>query len=345
MNLMQALIKSAPGKTELQKIAVPVPGPCEVLVRVRAAALCGTDLHIHDWNQWAQSAGIQLPVVLGHECCGDVVSVGSAVNGIAVGDKVAAETHIPCGHCYQCLNGEQHICNNLKLFGIHTNGCFAEYAVIPAICARKIPSEVTYEIGAVLEPLGTAFRAAYESQVAGANVVVIGCGPIGLFAVASAAMMGAASIIATDISSSRLDIALKMGAATGLDSLSPALVQSVLDITGGYGADAIIDASGSVDALRQSFQYLRKGGRLTLIGLPGRPIELNLGTDVVFKEAKINGIHGRKMFETWTRMENALVSGKLAVSNAITHILPLADWQKGIDLAKSGQACKVVFRP
>jgi len=345
MNKMQALIKVAPDKTELQQIVIPEPGARDVLVRVRAAALCGTDLHIHDWNAWAQGVGIQLPVVMGHECCGDVVSVGSEVTGIAVGDKVAAETHIPCGHCYQCLNGEQHICNNLKMFSIHTNGCFAEYAVIPAICVRKIPPGISYDVGSVMEPLGTAFRAAYESQVGGANVVVIGCGPIGLFAVASAAMMGAAKIIATDISPSRLDTARKMGATEGLDARSESLVQSILDAAGGYGADVIIDASGSVDAIKQSFQYLRKGGRLVLIGLPGRPIELELGRDVVFKEAKIIGIHGRKMFETWTKMENALASGKLAVEDAITHRLPLACWQEGIDLAKSGQACKVIYHP
>jgi threonine 3-dehydrogenase len=345
MDMMQALIKTAPDKTELSTVSRPVPGSGDVLVRVQAAALCGTDLHIYDWNPWAQGAGINLPLVMGHECCGDVVAVGDEVRGIAVGDKVVGETHVPCGECYQCLNGEQHICNNLKLFGIHMNGCFAEYAVLPAVCARKIPREIPYEVGAVMEPLGTAFRAAHETRVGGCNVVVLGCGPIGLFAVAAATMLGAAKTIATDISSSRLAIAKKMGADIILDARDTGLVKTILDATGGYGADVIIDASGSVEALKQSFKFLRKGGQMALIGLPGKPIELELGKDVVFKEAKIIGIHGRKMFETWTQMENALASGKLIVSPAITHVLPLARWQHGIDLAKSGQACKVIYQP
>lgn len=345
MDLMQALIKTAADKTELQRVPRPVPGPRDVLIRVRAAALCGTDLHIYEWNPWAQGAGINLPLVMGHECCGDVVEVGSGVEGIAVGDKVVGETHVPCGGCYQCLNGEQHICNNLKLFGIHMNGCFAEYAVIPAVCARKIPREIPYEVGAVMEPLGTAFRAAYETKVGGGNVVVLGCGPIGLFAVASAAILGAAKIIATDISASRLATASEMGADLTLDAREPGIVGTILDATGGYGADTIIDASGSVEALKQSFKFLRKGGQMALIGLPGKPIELELGKEVVFKEAKIIGIHGRKMFETWTQMENSLASGKLAVKPAITHVLPLSRWREGIDLAKSGQACKVIYHP
>jgi threonine 3-dehydrogenase len=344
MDLMQALVKTAPQTTELRTIPHPTCGPREVLVRVRAAALCGTDLHIHDWNPWAQGAGIELPLVMGHEFCGDVVAVGEGVTTVKPGDKVAGETHVPCGRCYQCLNGEQHICNNLRLFGIHMNGCFAEYAVIPAVCAKPIPAAIPYETGAVMEPLGTAFRSAHETMVGGANVVVLGCGPIGLFAVAAASYMGAAKVIATDISAARLAVAGTMGADITIDALG-GVAETVLDATGGYGADVIIDASGSVEALKQSFKFLRKGGRMALIGLPGKPIDLELGKDIVFKEAKIIGIHGRKMFETWTQMENALASGKLSVEPAITHKMPLARWQEGIDLAKSGQACKVIYYP
>lgn len=345
MEQMQALIKTSPEETELKAVPLPEYGEQDVLVRVRAAALCGTDMHIYDWNPWAQNAGITLPLVMGHECCGDVVAVGKAVRGIQIGDKVASETHIPCGTCYQCLNGEQHICHNLKLFGIHMNGCFAEYAVIPAIGVRRIPAEIPYEAGAIMEPLGTAFRAAQETQVGGANVVVLGCGPIGVFAVAAAAMLGAAKVIAIDISPDRLEIAQQMGADLLLNGSNPYVIQTILDATGGYGTDVIIEASGNVEAIKQSFKFLRKGGRMALIGLPGKPIELELGKDVVFKEAKIIGIHGRKMFETWTQMENALTSGKLVVQPAITHILELAQWREGIELAKHGQACKVIYHP
>lgn len=345
MQQMQALVKISPEHTELQQMPIPQPGDQEVLVRVKAAALCGTDLHIYDWNMWAQNAGIQLPFVMGHECCGDVVAVGKNVEGLQVGDKVVAETHIPCGKCYQCLNGEQHICNNMIIFGVHMNGCFAEYTIIPQVCTRKIPQEIAYEVGAIMEPLGTAFRSAFDTHVGGANVVVLGCGPIGLFAVASSVTLGAAKVIATDISPSRLKIAAKMGADVTLNPLQDNIIQTVLNLTNQYGADVVIDASGSVDAIKQSFKYLRKGGRVALIGLPNKPIELELGKDVVFKEAKIIGIHGRRMFETWTQMENLLAAGKLKVQPAITHVLPLSQWKKGIDLALSGEACKVIYQP
>ena len=345
MNQMAAIVKKSPDLAELSSVAIPECGPGQVLIRVKAAALCGTDIHIFEWNPWAQNAGIVLPTIMGHECCGDIVTVGAGVAGLRPGQKVACETHVPCGACYQCLNGEQHICANLKLFGIHMNGCFAEYAVIPAVCAHPIPDDISYEAGAVMEPLGTAVRAAHEMQVAGSNVAVLGCGPIGLFAVAAAACMGAAKIFATDISPARREIAKAMGATAVLDPLTQDVAQIVRQATKGCGVDVVMEASGSVDALKGSFQFLRKGGRMALIGLPGKMAELDLGREIIFKEAKIVGIHGRRMFETWTQMENLLASGKLDVNPVITHVLPLQEWEKGIELAKSGQACKVIYRP
>ena len=345
MSMMSAVVKKTADQAEFASMPIPKCGPGQVLIKVQSAALCGTDMHIFEWNAWAQSVGIELLYIMGHECCGDVVAVGEGVSAVKVGDKVAGETHIPCGHCYQCMNGEQHICANLKMFGIHTNGCFAQYAVIPAVCARPIPREISCDIGAVMEPLGTAVRAASEMQVAGANVMVLGCGPIGLFAVAAARSMGAAKIFATDISPARLEIAQIMGATQALNPLTQDVAQIVLTKTGNFGVDVVIEASGNVEALKDSFRYLRKGGRMALIGLPGKPIELELGREIVFKEAKIIGIHGRKMFETWTQMENMLAAGKLDVSPVITHKLPLNKWQQGVELAKNGEACKVIYHP
>lgn len=343
MEMMWAVVKVTPQDTAWQQVQVPTCGPADVLIRVRAAALCGTDLHLYDWNAWAQGAGVKLPLILGHECCGDVVAVGRQVTGLAVGDKVAVETHIPCGVCRQCQNGEQHICQNLRLFGVHVPGCFAQYAVVPAQCARRLPADISYDIGAVMEPLGTAFRAASTAQVGGAHVVVSGCGPIGLFAVAAARYLGAARIIATDVSAPRLALAARLGADITLDPTRDDVVSAVLATTGGYGADAIIEASGNAAALEQTFHFLRKGGRLALVGLPGRPLSLDVGPQVVFKEARISGIHGRRMFATWTALENALASGRLAVEPVITHRLPLAQWREGIEAAKSGAACKVIY--
>lgn len=345
MKRMRALCKTAPDKTEIQQVPVPQPTADQVLLKVSSAALCGTDLHIYHWNAWARGAGIRLPLIMGHECCGKVVAVGENVSSLAVGDKVAVETHLPCGQCLQCRIGEQHICSNLKLFSIHTDGCFAEYTAVPGICARKIPEEISCQVGAVMEPLGTALRSVFESQVAGATVFVTGCGPIGLFAVASASALGASRILVSDVSAPRLKIAELMGAHRILDPNREDPVEAVLAETGGYGADVVIEASGSIPAIQQAFRCLRKGGRVALVGLPDRPLELEIGKEVVFKEAKIIGIHGRTMFDTWTRMENLLASGKLDVLPVITHVLPLDRWQEGFDLASSGTACKVIFEP
>ena len=303
---MKALVKTAPTEwAEIQNVPIPECGSGEVLVRVRSAALCGTDLHILAWNAWAQGAGVTLPFILGHECCGDVVASGDGVAGFEVGDKVAVETHVPCGTCDQCLNGEQHICNDLRLFGIHRNGCFAEYCVVPAVCTRKIPEAISYDVGSVMEPIGTAFRAALETQVGGANVLVLGCGPIGLFAVASATTLGAELTIASDVTSKRLAIARQMGADRVINPFEEDIVQTVRECTKGIGVDVIIEASGNADALKQAFRLLRKGGTVALIGLPGQPVELEIGRDIVFKEAKVLGFHGRKMFSTWTKVEQA----------------------------------------
>jgi threonine 3-dehydrogenase len=300
-------------------VPVPDPGPDEVLVRVRASAVCGTDLHIAQWNAWARNAGIRLPLVMGHEFCGEVVGIGSRVRALKSGDYVAGETHLPCGACYQCRNGLQHICGNLKLFGIHRDGCFAEYATIPEQCAYPVPVTIPPRIAAMLEPLGTSLRAVLEMDVSGGSVVVIGCGPIGLFAIASARALGASRIIGLDVREERLVLARKVGCGLMLDPLHTDVTARILEATDGVGADAIIEASGNAAALESAFRFLRKGGRCALIGLPSVPVRLNLGPDVIFKEATIVGIHdGRSHL---TRMQ-AFVERTLNVDPIATHECP-----------------------
>jgi threonine 3-dehydrogenase len=346
METMPAVIKHGPEPgARLKTVEIPQAGPEEVLVKVKAAALCGTDLHIYEWTDWAQHAGIKPPLIMGHEFSGEIVEVGRAVSDLRPGDYIAGETHIPCGKCYQCKNGQQHICHNLKLFSIHTDGCFGEYAKIPSICARKIPRSIPPEIGAVLEPLGTALRAAMEVKVSGKKIAVIGCGPIGLFAAASSKAMGAAAVIATDVAEERLRLSIEVGADISLNPLKTDVVEAVLKETGGTGVDAFIDASGSVEAVNQGFKCLRKGGEVALIGLPSTPIELNLGPDVVFKEARIIGIHGREMFATWIRMENMLDKGLLHLSPIISHVKPLSEFKEAFDLIQTGKGCKVILDP
>jgi len=343
---MRAVLKQkkAPG-AQLEDVEISELGPEDVLVEVKATALCGTDLHIYEWSTWAQNAGIEPPLIMGHEFSGEIVEVGDAVVDLIPGDYVAGETHIPCGKCYQCRNGQQHICGNLRIFGVHTNGCFGEYTKIPAICARKIPASIPPEIGAVLEPLGTALRTSLEIKVSGKNVAVIGCGPIGLFVVASSRAMGAATIIATDVVNERLQLSKELGADASLNPTKEDMVDEILKMTKGVGVDAFIDASGSVEAIKQGFKSLRKGGEVALIGLPSEPIELNLGPDIVFKEAKIFGIHGREMFRTWTKMENMLDKGLFNIDPVITHVKPLSEFEEAFELIKSGKGCKVILEP
>ncbi len=343
---MRAVVKENEGiGAVLKDVEKPVLNEGEVLVKVKAAAICGTDQHIYVWNTWAQNNNIKLPTILGHECSAGVVEVGPGVKGLKPGDYVACETHIPCGECYQCKNGEQHICGNLKLFGIHTNGCYAEYAKIPAICAVKIPESINPNVGAVLEPLGTAVRANVEVQSSGKNVAVIGCGPIGLMAVGAAKAFGAANIYAIDINDYRLGIAKEMGATEIINSSLDKAGEKLVELTNGVGVDAFIDASGNTAAILEGFKGLRKGGRVALIGLPSRPLEIDLGSQVVFKEATIIGIHGRRMFETWTTMSNLLDKGLLNIDPVITHVLKLEEFEKGFEIAQNGMGGKIILVP
>jgi len=343
---MRAVVKeSETSAMRLAEVPRPEPQPGEVLVKVRAAAVCGTDLHIAQWTPWAQRAGIRLPLIMGHEFSGDVVALGPDAAGVRPGDYVAGETHVPCGQCYQCRNGLQHICGNLKLFGIHRDGCFAEYATIPAICAHRIPTTIPPNVAAMLEPLGTSVRAALEVHPAGETVAVLGCGPIGLFAVAAAKAVGAARVIATDVREERLKLAQAVGADLALDARRVNVAESILQETGGVGVDAIIEASGSVPAIESAWKYLRKGGKVALIGLPSDPVRVNLGPDVIFKEARIIGIHGREMFATWTKMEHMLERGLLRVDPVITHEMPLERFAESFELLEAGNGGKVILTP
>lgn len=346
MQMMNAIVKTKKGPgAEFMQVQIPKENADEVLIKVKAAAICGTDLHVYDWNSWAEGAGVNLPVVMGHECSGEVAAVGKNVKNLQVGDYVAVETHIPCGECYQCQNGEQHICQNLKLFSIQTNGCFAEYAAVPAIVVRKISREIRPEIGAMLEPLGVGFRAGLELQVSSKKVAVIGCGPIGLLAIASVKAMGASEIYAVDVIEERLELSKDLGSTHCFNSNEIDVVDELLRITKGVGVDVFIDASGNVNAINQGFKFLRKGGSVGLLGLPSKPISLDLGSDVVFKEAKIYGFHGRKMFDTWTKMENMLSNDLLYIDPVVTHVMPLEEFHEAVKLLKQGKGSKIILKP
>ena len=343
---MKAIVKlrKEPG-LELQEVEIPKPDPRDVVVEVKAAAICGSDLNCYVWNAWAEGVFVNLPFVPGHECAGVIVETGSQVLNLKTGERVAAETHIPCGRCLQCQTGRQHICQNMELFGHTVNGCFAEYFVLPEAAVRKIPESIPWEIAALMEPVGVAIRPAAEAGVFGESVLVLGCGPIGQIAMAASRCGGAASIIAADVNETRLELAKRMGADhvvhVGKDTLG-AVIQ---ETTHGDGIEHLIEASGSADALEEAFGYLVKGGKVSLLGNPKRPVQLELMRWVLHKEAQIAGFHGRRMFQTWHTAEALLNSGRLDVRPIITHRFPLQEFEEGFQRAISGEACKVLLTP
>lgn len=343
---MLAVVKTERGPgAEIRQVEVPAIGERDLLVQVEAAAICGTDIHIYDWTPYAQER-VNPPMIFGHEFCGEVVDVGSQVTKVRLGDLVAGETHIPCGHCYQCETGNQHICENMAILGVHTDGAFAEYARLPEACAWRLSEGTSPELGAILEPLGVAVHGVLVDRVDGRSVAVFGCGPIGLLALGVAAACGASKLFAMEINPTRLGMAPLM--APEMVLINPKeedVVEAILEATGGRGVDVSIELSGSEVATRQAFKVLRKGGRISLVGLPSSPIELDLVEDIIYREAKVLGVTGRVMWDTWWEMTKLLDSGRLDPTPVITHRFPLHDFEKAIELAKSGQAGKILLLP
>jgi len=347
MTMMRAVMKKTAGLgTSMEQVEVPKCGPEDVLIKVRAASICGTDLHIYKWDNWAQGV-IKPPLILGHEIAGEVVEVGARADGVAVGDLVSVESHIPCGKCYQCRHDLRHICDNLKIVGVHRPGGFAEFLSIPAVCAWKNPAGSSAEIAALLEPLGNAVYAASEAQVVGQNVAVFGCGPAGLFTVAACKALGAVKVIAVDVNPMHLEMAKPMGADELLDGADPSLMERLESHRGGAGLDVTIDMSGNHRAIVTAIRSLRKGGTFVAFGIPPGPIELNLANDVILPGRRILGIVGRHMFRTWELMQRLIESGKLNPAPIITHRYKMADFDEAIRVRASTDARvgKVILTP
>ena len=329
-------------------VDVPIPeisAANEVLVKVKKAAICGTDIHLYDWNQWCENVKAKNPMIIGHEFCGEVVEVGSNVTLVKVGDLIAGETHIPCGKCMLCRTGRQHICRNMKILGVHTDGVFAEYAKIPEICAWKLPSNTPPEIGAIYEPLGIAVHGVLRDKIAGLSTVIIGAGPIGLFAANVASISGAKQVFVVDINEYRLKLASKMGDnIVTLNSKKDEVVNIINKETNGLGADVVIELSGSVQGTKTGFNVLAKQGRISLIGLHSQEVPLDLVNNVIYKEAIIYGITGREMFNTWYSVDNIMNDKKLNIKDVITHEFALDEIEKAILTAQQGNAGKVIIK-
>lgn len=341
---MKAVIKPSAGPgAELATVPIPRIGPKEVLVKVRAASICGTDVHIYTWDPWAQGR-IKPPLIFGHELAGDVVEVGNEVTRLKVGDYVSAESHVVCGTCHQCLTGQGHVCQNYRILGVDIPGVFAEYVALPEANAWKNDKNLPPEIASIQDPLGNAVHTALSGQIVGNTVAVIGSGPIGVLAVAVSKAAGAAAVFATDINDYRLDLAKKMGAVLTVNSRETDPVEAILKANHGVGVDVVLEMSGNPTAIRQGFKMLRNGGRISLLGIPSKPMELDLANDIVFKGAIVHGITGRRLYDTWYKMAGLFRAG-LDVRPAITHRFRMDEFEEGMKVMISGNSGKVVLFP
>jgi threonine 3-dehydrogenase len=342
---MKALRKMRAGRgLSMESAPVPAIGAADVLVRVKTASICGTDLHIYGWDRWSQGR-IKPPLTLGHEFCGVVEHVGEDVTAVMAGDLVSAEMHVNCGHCHQCRLGEAHICQNLRIIGIDQDGAFAEFVKIPASNIWRLDPAIPEHYGAILDPLGNAVHTVLAGPIAGQTVLVTGCGPIGLMAIAVAKACGSSTVFATETNENRRAMAKKMGADVVLNPAAEDAVGKILAETNGTGVDALLEMSGNPTAIQQGFKALRAGGRASLLGIPTESVPLDLVNDVIFKGATVQGIYGRRMYGTWVQMTALLKAGRLDLEPLFGEREPLEKFENAFAKLQGGLAGKILLYP
>jgi threonine 3-dehydrogenase len=338
---MKSLAKLKPEKG-IWMVDNPMPtiGHNDLMIKIHKTAICGTDMHIYNWDEWSQNT-IPVPMIVGHEYVGKVVEIGSEVKGFAIGDRVSGEGHITCGHCRNCRAGRVHLCRNTIGVGVNRQGAFAEYLVIPAFNAFKIPSNISDDMAAIFDPFGNAVHTALSFDLVGEDVLITGAGPIGIMAAAVAKHAGARYVVVTDVNEYRLNLARKMGVTRAVNIANESLdeTMSILGMTEGF--DVGLEMSGVPSAFSSMLAKMNHGGKVAMLGIPpkGVPIDWN---HVIFKGLTIKGIYGREMFETWYKMVSLLQSG-LDLSPIITHSMPVDEFQAGFDIMGSGQSGKVIL--
>jgi len=342
---MKALRKTQAGKgLQLEKMPVPEIGPRDVLVRVNATSICGTDLHIYGWDRWSQRR-IKPPVTLGHEFCGIVERVGEEVSAVRAGDFVSAEMHLNCGHCHQCRLGQSHICQNVRIIGIDIDGAFAEFVKIPTTNIWKLDPAIPEHYAAILDPLGNAVHTVLAGPIAGQTALVTGCGPIGLMSIAVAKACGSSTVFATETNEHRRALAKELGADFVINPAAEDPVKKILETTGGTGADVLLEMSGNPAAIQQGFKALRAGGRASLLGIPTENVPLDLVEDVIFKGATVQGIYGRRMYETWVEMTALLKARRLSLEPLFGERVELENFENAFAKLQSGLAGKILMYP
>lgn len=340
-------IKPEPGIT-LQDMDIPTPKEDEILVKIKTAAICGSDMHLYFWDEQTTKWKSPLPMTIGHEFSGEVTQVGKNVHAFSIGDKIAAESHIPCQNCYLCKTGRMHICENMHIYGIQTQeGAFAEYAALPQTIAYKLPNTVSYEEGALFEPFGVATHAIERAQIRlGDSVAVLGAGPIGLFCLQLAKLCGATPLIVTEMRETRLRMAEGLRAAdVVIDSSHEDTLTRVMEVTGGRGVDVVIEAAGVNQTVQQALEILGKNGRIVLMGLPTKSTEIDTTSKITYKEADVRGTTGRLMYETWDRMSRIIAHKRIDLMKVVTHRFPLQKVEEGFKSIIEGKAGKVLIIP
>lgn len=345
MSVMLAVVKMRAGPgLSLTTVEVPQIGPDEILVKVRAASICGTDLHIYRWDDWSQGR-IRPPLIVGHELCGEVVECGSRVTEVQVGDFISAESHVTCGVCPQCRTGRAHLCQNTHIIGVDRDGCFAEYIAIPAANAWLNAPEMPPEIACLQENFGNAVHAAFKTDLTAKKVLVTGCGPVGLMTIEVVRSAGPRAIYATDISPYRLELARRLGADLVLNPTQGDVVAKIMEETEGEGVDVLLEMSGAPSAIQQGFTLLKDGGEVALLGLSPAPFEFDLNNYVIFKGATVYGVIGRQIWETWYQMRGLLKAGAVNLRPIVTHLFRLEEFEQAFQVMASGRSGKVVLFP
>jgi threonine 3-dehydrogenase len=338
---LRALVKAKaePG-IWMQDVPVPEIGPNDVLIKVRKASICGTDIHIWNWDAWSQKT-IKVPMVIGHEFMGEIAKLGAEVTGFQVGDRVSGEGHITCGHCRNCRAGKRHLCRNTVGLGVNRQGCFAEYVSLPAFNVFRVPKEIPDEIASFFDPLGNAVHTALAFDLVGEDVLITGAGPIGVMAAAISKHVGARHVVVTDVNPYRLELARKMGATRAVDVRSQTLgdVMQSLGMTEGF--DVGMEMSGNGQAFRDLLSVMNNGGRVAILGIPPNEVSIDWN-QVIFKGLVLKGVYGREMFETWYKMVAMLQSG-LDVAPVVTHRFPAARFAEAFEAMRSGQSGKVIL--
>ena len=332
-----------PGKgLELVEVEVPRLKPHEVLIKVIKRAICGTDLHIYKWDEWSANR-LKPPVTIGHEFYGEIVETGSEVSHYKVGELVTAEMHIVCHQCYLCRTDKAHLCENVVILGVDGDGAFADYLAVPEINLWRVPKEIDPELAAIYDPFGNAVHTVMAGPTVGKSFLILGGGPIGIAAIPIAKAAGASLVIVSEIVDYREELARKMGADYIIDPTQNDLPKKIKELTNGEGVDVVLEMSGHPDAIEQGFRSIKKAGRYSLLGIPARPISINLAKDIIFPGVHLQGINGRKMFETWYQMDSFLVSGKVNLKPLITHRFKMEDFEKAFEIGLSGNSGKIIL--